>query len=201
MLEDYVPTDSVLQKNNSLINFNPPPIRILLYISVAIVFPGFIPIASESKLSQTHSLIPAHFASMLLSDATTVSVFSRYGEDPASASYGGRGPLYPELSAEAEPKVFPPGLSVLVHGLSKMPQYNGAMGVVRSYDETTNRYGVFYAFGAKHDLWSVLCGEGTRRGSCTGSVSCGRGACSRENLCMSDAGPWILSPPVVVSMT
>ncbi len=88
-----------------------------------------------------------HFAAMLLqrSNLTFNDVSSSRKMPTKSAFEGGaqagRGQLYPELDFEAmRPKVFPVGLSVEVYGLSKTPQYNGAVGVVRSYDEKTERY-------------------------------------------------------------
>ena len=56
---------------------------------------------------------------------------------------GARTKLYPELEADLlamEGKEFPNGMQVEVHGLAKMPRYNGAWGVIRSYDEVTERY-------------------------------------------------------------
>lgn len=82
----------------------------------------------------------AQFASMLMEEPSDVQTFSRYGE---GVNFGGRGPLYPELAMDSQPKVFPIGLTVEVFGLGKTPQYNGALGEIRSYDEKTERYGVF----------------------------------------------------------
>ncbi|CAD7943020.1 unnamed protein product [Amoebophrya sp. A25] len=80
----------------------------------------------------------AVFASMLMrGPASELQTFTRFADDP----YGGRKNLYPEL--DATEKIFPIGLTVEVFGLGKTPQYNGASGVIRSYDETTQRYGVF----------------------------------------------------------
>ncbi len=93
---------------------------------------------SQDRTGITNCLLD-HFAGMLMQDVGKKQTFSRH----VAGEYGGRGPLYPELDQEAVPKVFPLGLTVEVHGLGKTPQYNGALGIIRSYDEKTERSHVF----------------------------------------------------------
>jgi len=82
-----------------------------------------------------------HFAALLLngSPAQHVQTFTRLESEPNQ----GRGILYPELQEDPSKKIFPIGLTVEVFGLGKTPQYNGVLGTVKSYDEQTQRYGVF----------------------------------------------------------
>ena len=76
----------------------------------------------------------AHFADMLLNQngGSAAAAAARVEADGAKAE------LYPELTAamkaKQSAKVLPAGLQVEVFGLAKQQQFNGAIGVIQSYD-------------------------------------------------------------------
>lgn len=104
----------------------------------------------EKKFQDTHDVIEEPLAegdaNGYLTDEELVDEQPPLSHTTSAIQFSTPAPVSrPELAVQASLTAFKPGDSVLIRGLTRLPAFNGLVGVVESVDHTIGRYKVMFA--------------------------------------------------------